>query len=293
MTTAHGETDSGQTGKLAQLTVAVRRHERVIVAFSGGIDSLFLLHSCVRTLGRERVLAVTAASETYTPDELAQARAAAAALGVRHVVLHTEELADPRFAANGADRCYHCKHEFYRKVDELARAEGITAVLDGTNADDTGDYRPGRAAAREFGVQSPLLDAGFGKQAIRDLARAWGIAAWNKPANPCLASRIPYGTAITKENLGRVAEAEAFICGLGFADVRVRHHERLARLELPRADFARFFAGDLPATVAHRLHALGYTWVAVDLDGYRAGSMNAMLTDTPGGMVAPAAVNPL
>lgn len=264
-----------QDGRLAGLRDILLRYERVIVAFSGGIDSLFLLHCCARLLGRERVIAVTAASETYTPDELAQAQAAAAQLGVRHAVLHTEELSDPQFAANPENRCYYCKHWFYKKVAELARAEHIAVICDGTNADDLGDYRPGREAAREFGVHSPLVDAGIGKQFIRDQARAWGIAAWNKPANPCLASRIPYGEVISVENLAMVARAEAFVRGLGFADVRVRHHGKLARLELPRADFAAFFAGDTAAAAARALHEAGYTWVAFDLDGYRTGSMNA------------------
>lgn len=264
-------------GPLAALKDQLQRYPRVLVAFSGGIDSMFLLHCCVEVLGVAQVLAVTAASETYTPDELRQAKEFAARLGVRHVVLETEELNDPRFAENPADRCYYCKHWFYKDAAALAKTENIPVILDGTNADDLDDYRPGRDAAREFGVVSPLVEAGITKAQIRAWARTFGLPAWNKPANPCLASRIPYGSEITIPKLTMVAGAETFIRGLGFTDVRVRHHGPIARIELPREEFARFQAPETAAAVSRRLKELGFTWVTLDLDGYQRGSMNLAL----------------
>jgi pyridinium-3,5-biscarboxylic acid mononucleotide sulfurtransferase len=260
--------------KLAALKSSLLVHGRVIVAFSGGTDSAFLMKIAADTLGTNGVLAVTGASETYTPSELEFAKAMASGMGVRHVVMETNELADDAFTSNTAMRCYHCKGEFYAKVRELARAENIDVILDGTNADDTGDYRPGRIAVREHGVVSPLLDAGFMKAEIRALSKEMGLPSWNRPANPCLASRIPYGSRITREKLEAVARAEAFLRERGFGEVRVRHHDAVARIEIPLCDMNRFLEGEVRGEAARRLKEIGFTWVALDIEGYTMGSLN-------------------
>jgi uncharacterized protein len=251
--------------------------QTALVAFSGGIDSSVVLAAACRALGPDRVMAATGASETYTAEEAATARAFCAALGVEHIVLTTQELASESFASNPPDRCYHCKKELYDKLEALRVKRGADALLDGTHAGDAGDYRPGLRAAREHGVRSPLREAGLGKDDVRALARAWGVPAPDRPANPCLASRIPYGTRITAAALEQVAAGERALRALGFADVRVRHHGPVARVEVAPADLPRLLDADLRKRVSQALHAAGFRWVALDLDGYRMGSLNEAL----------------
>jgi len=260
--------------KREKLKEIVRSRPRALVAFSGGVDSTLLLRVCRDVLGPENVVAVTGVSPTYTAEELATARRAAGALGVEHVLIETDELGCAAFAANPPDRCYHCKGELFDKILDLARRRGIDAVYDATNTDDLADYRPGRRAIEERGVPSPLLAAGFSKKDVRALSRKLGLASWDKPANPCLASRIPYGTPITVETLDRVRAGERFIRGLGFPVVRLRHHDGLARIEVPAADFARLMRPATARRIAARLRSIGYLWIALDIEGFRTGSLN-------------------
>lgn len=260
--------------KLDTLKKIVRSRPKAVVAFSGGVDSTLLLRVARDVLGPENVVAATGVSETYTPDELRTARRVARGLGVEHVLLETDELACAAFAANPAERCYHCKSELLGKILELARARGIEAVYDASNVDDLSDYRPGRKAIDESEVTSPLLEAGFTKRDVRLLSRKLGLASWDKPANPCLASRIPYGTPITQETLDKVREGEAFIRKLGFPVVRLRHHGELARVEVPPGDLPKLLRPVTARKVAAKLMSLGYHWIAADIEGYRMGSLN-------------------
>jgi uncharacterized protein len=260
--------------KAARLEAVIRARPKAVVAFSGGVDSTLLLKACVDALGPENVTAVTGVSETYTPEERRTARRTARTLGVRHVLLETEELACPAFAANPADRCYHCKRELFGRIKELAAGLGAKTFYDASNVDDLADFRPGRRAVREFRVRSPLVEAGFTKKDVRALAKRLGLPSWDKPANPCLASRVPYGTPITSEILARIRAGEKYLRGLGFPVVRLRHHGELARLEVPAADIPRLVRPATARKLARRLRSLGYLWTAVDLEGYEMGSLN-------------------
>jgi len=243
-----------------------------VVAFSGGVDSSLLLAVAVRVLG-ERVLAVTATSETYPERELIEARSLAGQLGARHREVVSEELDIPEFKHNPRNRCYYCKKELFAKLREIADQEGLAHVLDGTNLDDRSDHRPGRQAAEELDVRSPLEAAGFTKADIRALSRHLGLPTWDKPAYACLSSRFPYGTAITAERVGRVGRAEEALRELGFRVLRIRYHDTVARLELGPEELAQA-TGALRDEVINRVKAAGFTYVAVDLQGYRSGSMN-------------------
>ncbi len=265
----------------ARLEAVIKSRPRAVVAFSGGVDSTLLLRVCRDVLGPENVLAVTGVSQTYTAEELAIARRVARRLGVEHVLLETDELACAAFAANPADRCYHCKGELFDGILALAAARGIDTVYDATNTDDLSDYRPGRRATEERGVTSPLLLAGLAKKDVRRLSKNLGLPSWDKPANPCLASRIPYGTPITAETLDQVRAGEKYIRGLGFPIVRLRHHDRLARIEVPVADFARLTKPDTARKIARRLRSLGYLWIALDVEGFRTGSLNRAVAESP------------
>jgi uncharacterized protein len=249
----------------------------VLVAFSGGVDSTLLLKLALDELGPDRVLAVTAHGDVHTDEELAAAREAAARLGARHLVIHTKELAIPGFATNPPERCFLCRSSMCGRLVELARAEGMKTVVDGVNRDDGADYRPGVRAAAACGVRSPLAEAGLSKQDVRALARECGLSNWDLPASPCLASRFPYGEPITTAKLRAVAAGEQYLRTLGFRDVRVRHHGDLARIELSAADIAR--AADEPVrhAIVRHLRGLGYVYVAVDLGGFRSGSLNEVL----------------
>ncbi|MGE5509097.1 MAG: ATP-dependent sacrificial sulfur transferase LarE [Chitinophagales bacterium] len=248
---------------------------KVAVSFSGGVDSTLLLLAVREALGPEQVLAVTARSHTLPDRELARARATAAELGVPHLELEIDELADPEFRQNPPDRCYHCKKTRLREMAKEAAARGFFTIVEGTNRDDLSDYRPGLKATEEAGARSPLLEAGLSKADIRELSRAFGLAGWDRPAAACLASRIPYGEEITPARLQMVEEAEDYLADLGFAPVRVRHHGDLARLEVAPADRGRLL--EQADTVHERLTGLGFKFVALDLAGYRTGSLNRTL----------------
>jgi uncharacterized protein len=243
------------------------------VAFSGGVDSSLVLAAAVRALGADNVLAYTAVSATYLPEELDVARGLATELGVCHVVVETHEFDEPSFTGNPRERCYFCKRELVAGMRRVAAEHGCAALVDGANLDDLGDHRPGMRASAEGGVSHPLLEAGIGKAAVRRLARALGLSTWDAPQQACLASRIPYGEPITVEKLTAVAEAERVLRELGFRQCRVRHHGAVARVEVEADDIARA-AGPAREEIARRLRALGFTWVTLDLDGFRSGSMN-------------------
>jgi uncharacterized protein len=246
--------------------------ESAVVAFSGGVDSTFLLAVAVKVLDT-RALAVTATSETYPERELVEARSLAALLGARHREVVSEELDIPEFKHNPRNRCYYCKKELFGKLRAIANEESLAHVLDGTNLDDRSDHRPGRQAAEELGVRSPLEEAGFTKNDIRTLSRHMGLPTWEKPAFACLSSRFPYGTSITTERVSQVGRTEEALRGLGFRVVRVRYHDTVARLELGPDEFA-LAVGPLRDEVSRLVRAAGFVYVALDLQGYRSGAMN-------------------
>ena len=259
--------------KLEALRAGLAKHRAVVVAFSGGVDSAFVLAVAHQVLG-ERVLAVTAVSESVPESEVEGARDFAASLGARHRWVTSQELANEAYAANGTDRCFHCKSELYALCLQVAREEGGATVLDGFNADDRSDHRPGHVAAREAGVISPLDDADLSKEEIRALSRAMGLSTWDKPAMPCLASRLPYGTTVTAERLRKVGKAEASLRSLGFRVFRVRYHGDVARLEFAADESPRLVDEGLRASVDAGVKAAGFRFVAVDLEPFRSGRMN-------------------
>ena len=249
----------------------------VLVAFSGGVDSTLLLKVAHQVLG-ENVLAVTAVSETLPPGELEEAMTLAASIGARHRIIRSEEMANPAFQVNPRNRCYYCKEELYSRLTALARAEGIPYVLDGSTLDDLNDHRPGRQAAKEFQVRSPLIEARLSKAEIRELSRTLALPTWDKPAMACLSSRFPYGTPITGEGLRQVGGAEKALHELGFRQVRVRHHNEIARIEVGTEEIPRLLDPEVARQVVEALKATGYTYITVDLEGYRTGSLNVPLS---------------
>jgi len=249
----------------------------VLVAFSGGVDSTLLLKVAHQVLG-ENVLAVTAVSETLPPGELEEAMTLAASIGARHRIIRSEEMANPAFQVNPRNRCYYCKEELYSRLTALARAEGIPYVLDGSTVDDLNDHRPGRQAAKEFQVRSPLIEAKLSKAEIRELSRTLALPTWDKPAMACLSSRFPYGTPITGEGLRQVGGAEKALHELGFRQVRVRHHNEIARIEVGAEEIPRLLDPEVARQVVEALKATGYTYITVDLEGYRTGSLNVPLS---------------
>jgi uncharacterized protein len=244
----------------------------VLVAYSGGVDSAFLYKVAFDVLG-EKCLGVTASSESYPKSELTDAREIAKRIGARHKVIKTDELSNELFANNPQERCYFCKSELFTRLKEIAAEQHLNYVLDGFNADDMSDFRPGHKAGQELGVCSPLHEAGLTKQEIRDLSKELGLPTWNKPALACLSSRIPYGQRISLEKLMQIEQAELYLRELGFNQLRVRHHENIARIEVPRADFARI-TGALVDQIIAKLKELGFIYVTLDLQGLRSGSMN-------------------
>jgi uncharacterized protein len=261
--------------RLEELEGIVAPYGSALVAFSGGVDSSLALAIAARALPREKVLAVTSNNETYLPSELDLARRFVDSLGVEHLVVNTRELDDPNYAKNPTNRCYFCKSTLYSDLNMMAEEKGYSCVVDGANKDDEGDYRPGRKAAKELGVLSPLSLAGLGKAEVRELARHLGLPSWDKPALACLSSRFPYGQEITPEKLAQVTRAEEFMRYRGFRQVRVRHHGEIARLEVGPEEIERAFA--LREEISAELLDAGFLYVALDLAGYRSGSLNAAL----------------
>ncbi len=262
--------------KYARLREIVRGLGSVLVAYSGGVDSALLLKVAADELGDHAVGAL-ASSEAYDAEETREAMAVAQRIGARLELVETHELDDPRYAANAADRCYFCKPELFDQLDTLARRLGLAHIAYGMNRDDRGDWRPGQRAARERGVVAPLDDAEMGKPEIRALARYLGVPVWDKPAMACYSSRIPYGTAVTVDALRQIGRAERALRALGLRQVRVRHHDRVARIEVDPSEFARLLDDDLRAQVVAAVRAAGYLYVTLDLTGYRTGSLNEAL----------------
>lgn len=273
-------TVTGVEDKYRRLLAVLRELESVVVAFSGGVDSTLLARAAKDALG-DRAVLVTADSETYPAGELEEARRLAASIGLRHLVVRTEELANPEYARNGANRCFFCKEELFTHLAPIAEREGCRALVYGANVDDLGDHRPGMQSARRRGVRAPLIEAGLTKAEIRELSRTLGLATWDKPSFACLSSRFQYGDPITAEKLRRIDDAEAFLRTLGFRQFRVRHHDRLARIELAHEELDRLWEDDRHARVLARFRELGYVYVTVDLAGFQSGSANLLLKLRP------------
>lgn len=267
--------------KAHKLEDLLAQMKSVVVAFSGGVDSSVLLKFASTVLG-ERALGIVAKSPTFPATELQMALAISQLIGANCIVIETDELSDPRFAGNPPERCYYCKLELFGKLKDIAQERGMAWVLDGSNADDVRDIRPGTRAARELGVRSPLKEAGLCKQEIRELAKAAGLPNWSKPAQACLASRFPYGQSLTSDGLERVALAENVLQRLGFSQVRVRVHGEVARIEVPPDELDRLLAPGVRDEVALSLKKLGFLFLAADLEGYRTGSLNEALRGRKG-----------
>ena len=262
--------------KLARLEKAIARCDSALVAFSGGVDSTFLLSVAKEVLG-ERLLAVTAVSPVVQPDEVESAKTLAKKLGVAHEVIHTDEVMHEEYCSNPPERCYYCKQVLFSRLTALARERGLACVIEASNADDTGDYRPGLRAVKELGVKSPLIEAKLTKAEIRALSRERKLPTWNKPALACLASRFPYGERITVEKLDQVLKGEEYLLSLGFSSCRLRYYGKLVRIEVPEEEIRRLLESALRRRISARLKALGFQYITVDIEGYRSGSMNETL----------------
>jgi pyridinium-3,5-biscarboxylic acid mononucleotide sulfurtransferase len=267
--------------KLGQLKDALRKADKTMVAFSAGVDSTFLLKLAHMVLG-ECAIALTASSATAPPGELEAAREFTASLGIRHIVVDSHELTNPSFTQNPANRCFFCKDELYKICREQADQLGISVIMDGTNLDDLRDHRPGLKAAKEWGVRHPLVEAEMTKDDIRRHSRELNLPTWDKPSSPCLSSRFPYGTEINFERLKKVASCELFLKELGFREFRVRYHGDLARIEVAKGEFHRWFEKTTRDAVVEKFKQIGFHYVSLDLQGYRTGSMNESLHIPPG-----------
>jgi uncharacterized protein len=272
---------SGDTSlREARLFTLLAEYESILVAYSGGVDSAYLAWAANRARPGQ-VLCVTADSPSYPRRHRDIAEAVARQFQLPHEFVHTSELERPEYRANPSNRCYHCKTELYEHLAQLAHDRGFGVIVDGSNADDRGDYRPGRQAAREFGVRSPLDEADLTKAEIRALARDAGLPIWDEPASACLSSRIPYQSEVTEAKLATIEHAEEIVRSLGFRVFRVRHHDTLARLEIGRDEMARAFEPEINMALVSRLKAIGYKYVSLDLQGYRTGSLNEVLRLRP------------
>jgi len=281
---SNGESSSEAGDRERRLAEWLQERGTVLVGFSGGVDSAYLACVAVDVLGAENVLAVIGTSASYPEAQWSTARAVAREFGVPVLEVATTELSDPRYAANPTNRCYFCKSELWSRLAPLAAERGLACIIDGTNADDLGDYRPGAQAAREWGVRSPLAELGFSKAEIRALSRSRGLPTWRQPSAPCLSSRIPYGTSVTPERLRRIERAEAALRSLGIAgDLRVRFHGNLGRVELSPGELSAWLAPVAASRVRAAVLAAGFERVAIDLRGFRSGSLNVL-----GGVVAEA-----
>ena len=262
--------------KQKKLEFVLKDLESVLVAFSGGVDSTLLLFVARSVLG-DKVLAVTARSPSLPQRELDAAVELSGLIGAEHLILQTHEMSNPQYHQNPPDRCYYCKSELYGKLKTVAEERKLRHIVNGINLDDLGDHRPGIGAAREAHVLSPLCEAGFTKQDVRDLSRKLNLSTWEKPAMACLSSRVPYGQEITKEKLAMIEQAEDVLLSMGFKGLRVRHHGDIARIELNQQDIARFFAEGKAESVQNRFKEIGFTYAAVDIIGYQPGRLNEKL----------------
>jgi uncharacterized protein len=259
--------------KFNKLKESLKAMDRVIIAYSGGVDSAFLLKAA-SVSGLSEILAVTGISESLSAEELSLAKELASSFHVKHRTVMTEELENENYANNPPDRCYYCKKDLFSKLRQIAEEENFPFILDGTNADDAHDWRPGRRAAREEGVISPLLETGFSKKEIREVSRDLGLSTWDKPATPCLSSRFPYGLRITAEALARVHRAEQYLKEFGIRELRVRDHSGIARIEIHPEDFKIVLNDTAREKIVSFLKSIGYEQITLDLQGFRSGNLN-------------------